>query len=153
VGSIDIEALREDRDQLWAEAAKVEATGVRLVLPPELWADAKAAQDDRLEIDPWDDMLAGVQGTIYPADGGLGEEERISTEEIFKVHLQIPSERANSAMANRLKNVMRRLGWKGPDKIWLGPPKPKRGYTRAISPANSTTPPEVPEAPEVRKLE
>ncbi|HEY2230547.1 MAG TPA: virulence-associated E family protein, partial [Xanthobacteraceae bacterium] len=27
VGSIDIEALREDRDQLWAEAAKVEATG------------------------------------------------------------------------------------------------------------------------------
>jgi predicted P-loop ATPase len=149
VGSIDIRALREDRDQLLAEAATVEATGIRLVLPPELWDDARAAQDERLEHDPWDDMLARVKGTIYPTKDGLGEEERVSSEELLKVHLGIPAERATWAIANRLKSVLRRLGWKGPDKLRFGTDL-NRGYTRAISPANSTNPLELTEHPEHR---
>jgi predicted P-loop ATPase len=57
-GVIDIDALRRDRDQLWAEAAAVEATGLSLVLPQDLWPDAVAAQEERRVEDPWHDDIA-----------------------------------------------------------------------------------------------
>ena len=60
--TIDIEALRRDRDQLWAEAAEGEAEGKPLILPKELWGEASVAQDERRQHDPWDDTLAGVTG-------------------------------------------------------------------------------------------
>ena len=53
-GTIDVDALRRDRDQLWAEAADVEAKGGSLMLPQDLWADATAEQDERRQHDPWD---------------------------------------------------------------------------------------------------
>ena len=36
-GQIDLDALRRDRDQLWAEAAEVEAKNNNLMLPASLW--------------------------------------------------------------------------------------------------------------------
>ena len=51
--TIDIEALRRDRDQLWAEAAEGEAEGKPLILPKELWGEASVAQDERRQHDPW----------------------------------------------------------------------------------------------------
>ena len=71
-GTIDIEALRRDRDQLWAEAAEVEAKGESLVLPKDLWGDASDAQEERRQHDPWDDLLANVPGMIYPASERSG---------------------------------------------------------------------------------
>ena len=70
IGVINIDALRRDRDQLFAEAAAVEAAGMPLVLPEELWTDARVEQEKRLEPDMWDDMLANAAGTIYPATDG-----------------------------------------------------------------------------------
>src|SRR5262249_55774793 len=45
---VDIEAVRRDRDQLWAEAVVSEATGEALYLSEELWPDAEARQESRL---------------------------------------------------------------------------------------------------------
>ena len=48
-GEIAVEALRRDRDQLWAEAAFIEANGVSLTLDEGLWAAAREQQNARME--------------------------------------------------------------------------------------------------------
>ena len=53
----DVTALKRDRDQLWAEAAVLEAQGASIRLPEKLWPDATAQQDARREIDPWEEMF------------------------------------------------------------------------------------------------
>lgn len=128
VGSIDIEGLRRDRDQLWAEAAKAERDGEAITLAPELLATVAHAQDSRREHDPWDDLLADVAGNIYPSADGKGEEARISTGELYKTHLEIQAtEKVTTVHHQRLKRAMQRLGWRGPKFIWFGSCQ-KRGY-------------------------
>ena len=43
--AIDIGALKDARNQLWAEAVAAEAKGDPLTLPKDLWKQASAAQD------------------------------------------------------------------------------------------------------------
>jgi hypothetical protein len=50
---IDIEALKRDRDQLWAEAATQEASGASIRLPQELWPVAAEQQQLRLIDNPF----------------------------------------------------------------------------------------------------
>jgi hypothetical protein len=127
-GPIDIEALRRDRDQLWAEAAEVEATGIELVLPKELWGDATTAQDERRQHDPWDDVLANTSGEIYPIKEGTAQEEWIKVTELL-IRLDIKPDRASPETYKRLKKVMKRLGWtKG--KHYFGTEIQERGYWR-----------------------
>jgi hypothetical protein len=57
IGKIEIDAFRRDRDQLFAEAVMVEATGESLVLPEELWPDAEVREESRMLGDPWMDRL------------------------------------------------------------------------------------------------
>jgi predicted P-loop ATPase len=128
-GTIDIESLRRDRDQLLAEAADVEAQGGSLVLPRELWAEAAAVQDDRRQHDPWDDILASVRGQTYSATDGSGEQQEwIKVREIL-MHLEVKPDRATSEIYRRLKGVMRRLGWKA-GKHYFGGQDQERGYWR-----------------------
>lgn len=128
---VDIEKLRADRDQLWAEAAYEESEGASIVLPTELWAVAAAEQSDRLHVDPWEDILAGVKGTVVPDPDDLGDEERISTKVLLDQYLKISPERQHYGSYNRLKSVMRRLGWQGPDQLRIDAQK-ARGYRRSV---------------------
>jgi hypothetical protein len=125
-GTIDIEALRRDRDQLWAEAA--EAAGIELVLPKELWSEASEAQDERRQHDPWDDVLAKTKGDIHPTKDGLTQQEWIKLTELL-IRLDIKPDRASPEIYKRLKRVMKRLGWtKG--KHYFGGNEQERGYWR-----------------------
>ena len=92
-GTIDMEALRRDRDQLWAEAAAVEAQNDPLILPKELWTEAAEAQDERRQHDPWDDILFGIKGTVFAAADT--EEEWIRAREVL-MQLSIASDRATA---------------------------------------------------------
>jgi putative DNA primase/helicase len=57
-GSIDLDALGRDRDQLWAEAvARHRAGAIWWLDDPELIALAKAEQDARYQSDAWDDRI------------------------------------------------------------------------------------------------
>lgn len=105
-GKIDLETLRSDRDQLLAEAAKLEAEGESIVLPRELWEVAAVEQQERLEDDPWLEKLAVFKGELN------GDEERAYTNKILSDVLGIPLERQGSVPAKRLAALMRELGWK-----------------------------------------
>jgi predicted P-loop ATPase len=133
-GTIDIDALRRDRDQLWAQAAAVEATGLPLILPDALWPEARAAQEERRERDPWEDILSAATGTVYASDHG--DEERIRTSELLKDKLGISDKEVTTAHALRVKRAMTALGWRGPKMLRFGgrDTKPERGYCR---PANT----------------
>ena len=135
---IDVEALKRDRSQLWAEAAQLEAIGHSIELPKELWAAASAEQEQRRQTDPWEDELADVAGETI--DG----EERISSKALF---LRLgPAGQLSGLHGKRLGQVMRRLGWDGPKAIWLED-RTQRGYTRPTNKA----PAERGEAPRRRR--
>ena len=126
-GTIDIGALRRDRDQLWAEAAAVEAKGGSLMLPQDLWADASAAQDERRQHDPWDDVLANVEGVLYPTDDGI-QLEWVKVQELL-FQLEIKPDRATPETYRRLRRSMGRIGWRK-GKHYFGGKHQQRGYWR-----------------------
>ena len=128
VSKIDIGALTRDRDQLFAEAALIEAGGEPLILPADLHADAKAEQEGRVVEDPWEAILAGITGSLHPARDG-GDEWRVHTKELFN-HLDIPLERRAPQQAQRIAAIMRRLGWEPVENQKIGKEQGK-GYRRA----------------------
>jgi predicted P-loop ATPase len=103
-GVIDLDALRRDRDQLWAEATVVEGTGESLVIPPSLWSAASEKQDDRLINDPWLDRLR-----LFLAK--YSSETRFSSYELLETALEVPCSRQNQNEAKRLSMLMAKLGW------------------------------------------
>jgi hypothetical protein len=121
-GTIELEALRRDRDQLWAEATKLEAEGESIVLAQELWAVAAAEQEERLEDDPWQEKLSTVRGRA------VGDEVRVLTADLLGEVLGIPIERQHNGHAKRLTALMRELGWE-PAKFKIAGKSP-RGFRR-----------------------
>lgn len=122
-GVIDLEGLRRDRDQLFAEAALLEAEGRSITLPEHLWPEAGAAQAERMLDDPWEDPLMGARGTV---EGGV---ERISTSEVM-AHLQIMPGQQHPGSAKRIAPLMRKLGWTGPKQMRVRGTN-ARGYERS----------------------
>ena len=131
-GHINTDALSRDRDQLWAEAAYMEAKEESLVLPEPLWAAARVEQEQRQEQDPWDDLLADVKGEVYPigdTPSGEGYEERISSIDLLRRKLVLPIDRIGDRETKRLGHCMRRLGWEGPKRMRINNQN-VRGYYR-----------------------
>lgn len=112
-GKIDLAALKEDRDQLWAEAAALEPEADDpITLPSSLWAAAAAAQAERVAPDPWDDVLMlGLPGVVEEVNGEL----RVTTKDILDsvLKLGLPMVRDTRRLGER----MRLLGWTGPKPI------------------------------------
>jgi predicted P-loop ATPase len=126
VGHVDLAALARDRDQLWAEAAALEARGEPITLEPNLYEDAHVQQKLRQAEDPWADRLAGVSGEV--AYTALGQVERITSEDLLGPRfLDIPLAQANRTHSVRLAAVMRSLGWNGPKVIRLKDEKDRAG--------------------------
>lgn len=126
-GLIDLKAITEDRDQLWAEAASREASGTSIVLPETLWAEAGRIQETRLEEDPWIDSLAMVAPVV------VAEYERVSTATLFE-KLGFEDRNLQNHHTKRLAGVMRKLGWQGPKPVKISG-QLVRGYER---PRNSS---------------
>jgi predicted P-loop ATPase len=140
VGNIDMERLRAERDQLWAEAAMIERADIPLMLPEELWAAAVVEQNARLEVDPWEDLLVNVTGTFYACDSiendagewyAPGKYEWVRSDDLLTGNLGIARERINPATGRRLKAIMRRHGWTA-GRHYFGGEKRQRGYFRQI---------------------
>ena len=102
---IDLEGLRADRDQLWAEAAMCEARGDSIGLPERLWSEAGTIQGDRLEADPWFDLIFNYLNLKDRTDVSVIE---VLIENQF---LQLAAERVGQREQNRAAAILRRLGF------------------------------------------
>jgi len=98
----NLEKLRADRDQLWAEAAEAEALGESIRLNPELYAAAAAEQEARLA---GDDPLVDV---LHRALGTRTGKLRVSDAYLI---CGIEAGKANQDQIARFGKAIRELGW------------------------------------------
>lgn len=96
----DLEGLRRDVPQLWAEAAYYEAEGEEIVLQEDLWGAATEARVERIIADPIEEVLAESFGD---------KPGWVSTKSIWAI-LNVPVDR-RSAMATAVGNAMGELGF------------------------------------------
>ncbi|MCP4559184.1 MAG: virulence protein E [Bosea sp.] len=134
-GIIDLPALDRDRDQLLAEAAYHEGQGASIALPPELWSDAAAEQEARVEEDPWVEQIEAAVPIV------AGDKLRFVTLNLLKEVLGIRPENQNQGHTKRLSALMARLGWRK-EKFKLHG-KTYRGYEKD-KPADYQPPPTRP---------
>jgi predicted P-loop ATPase len=124
VQRFDVEKIRLHRDQLWAEACVREAQGASIRLPEELWNDAKEQQEERREVDPWEETLllylnggapqitSNYRGAppelVTPSTDG---KRRVTSENLFAA-LGIEVARRDRPAQLRVSQIMQRLGFK-----------------------------------------
>jgi hypothetical protein len=118
--------LREDRDQLLAEASLREAEGEELTLPRELWSTAEKEQRSREVVDPWaliieekleERIAKGTRlGSSFEAvDAGLGLTEwRVSFEFLASAVGLSPNQQHVWA-GTRIREIMEQQGWRYKD--------------------------------------
>jgi predicted P-loop ATPase len=107
----DVAALKQDRDQLWAEAAAREATGVSVRLSAELWPTAAAQQAQRLTEDPW---LYALKEAFEHLEGDEQTAKKISMGTIWTI-LDVRGAQQTQEASRRIGEAMRKLGWERPN--------------------------------------
>jgi putative DNA primase/helicase len=110
VGMIDIDAVREIRDQLWAEAYVRHGYGE----PWHLTAEEEALQrNDNAELvseDPWKATIErwlSRNGTL-----NMDGTHRTTLQEVLRGCLEIPTERQGRQQQMRVAQVLSDLGWR-----------------------------------------
>jgi predicted P-loop ATPase len=101
-GSIDIDGLARDRDQLWAEAkARFDRGFLWWLETAELVEEAAAEQADRYEGDPWEELVARwIEGRPSAAIG-----------EVLSLCLDKPRAQWTQSDKNRVARCFQALGW------------------------------------------
>jgi hypothetical protein len=138
---IDVARIIGDRDELWAEAVELEATGDSVMLPQEFWADANIEREKRTETDPWEDILADVdkraklsarlaakRGEPVPYEETATSEQRIASSYLLNV-IGIMWKDWQPYHSTRIGAVMRKHGWAGPKPLRIAGSTVK-GYAR-----------------------
>lgn len=130
-GAIDLEGLRRDRNQLWAEALVIERADASLVLDPKLWSVAAERQESRRDHDPWDDKLEHLHKHTSCKTTKSGV-HKIWSRDILDAVLQIPITQQGDVVSKRLAYALRRLGWDGPKLVRIME-EVGRGYTKTVT--------------------
>jgi len=117
---IDLKRLRENRLQLWGEAAHYQSQGEVLTIGEHLWADAAVEQEARRVVHPWESKLAEMT-TIVKVDGGdywgngvvhlVDGQERVASSAIFEHVLKVPAAQMNNGHSKTVASIMRMQGW------------------------------------------
>src|SRR5882672_6290323 len=97
----DLQKLKQDRDQLWAEAAAREAEGASIRLPQELWADASIEQEEHTIGEPWIEAIQNVLGDI---------KGKLLSDDAWLL-VGMTTEKRTQAHNERLGISMRACGW------------------------------------------
>jgi predicted P-loop ATPase len=119
-GVVDVEALKRERDQLWAEAAAAEAAGESIRMPRELWEIAGEAQKEAQLENPVYDLL-------YEALDGM--EGKIRAAHVWTI-VDIDPARRRQSDNELVGAAMKQLGWTRPKDAIRFKTSPARGYKK-----------------------
>jgi hypothetical protein len=109
VQRFDLDTLRRDRDQLWAEASVREAKGESIRLRRELWQAAAQQQQQRLADDPFVAVLDLYLGNL---------EGKIKSVDVLTI-LDLRGAQLTQEAYMRASDAMKRIGWKRPNKAGM----------------------------------
>jgi predicted P-loop ATPase len=102
VGAIDIDGLRRDRDQLFAEAVKQYRDGAKWWPEREFErTHIKAEQEARLESDPWEDAIREF----------VDNKDRVRVNDIAREALHLEIAKVGTVEQRRISNVLKKFGW------------------------------------------
>jgi predicted P-loop ATPase len=118
VGDIDLDAIKRDRDQLWAEAVHRYRAGEQWWLSDEMERISADVQERHYQEDAWEEIVASHlddSKVDYLKRGELGFDkngvrEYVTMTELFRV-LDIPTDRRNTSASMRIGKILVRLGW------------------------------------------
>jgi predicted P-loop ATPase len=132
IEQFDVEKLKDDRDQLWAEAAVREAKGESIRLNPSLWGAAGEEQSKRTVDDPFYETLAKKLDGV---DRG-----KITKDLIWEA-LGYPDVKDRTTfLSQRMTEAMARLGWSVPKNRTINHNNQKvAGFTKGPTPWPDTT--------------
>jgi predicted P-loop ATPase/phage/plasmid primase-like uncharacterized protein len=99
-GAIDIDALRRDRDQLWAEASALCAAGEQYWATPDM-RFLTAAQEERFQEDPWEEPIM---------EFCYGRPQVLVSEVLERLRVDLPRQTQHDK--NRVSKVLWRLGYR-----------------------------------------
>ena len=121
----DIETLRRDRDQLFAEAFARYQHGAQWYLTPEEDTLAAVEQDERFEVDPWEEpVLTYCAGKAY-----------ITTRDLLTNCLGLEQlAHHTQAHTKRLGAILRRHKWQSNKPVWITTMTGDKKQTKAWKP-------------------
>jgi hypothetical protein len=103
--AIDVDAIARDRDQLWAEAREAYLSGAKWwPYTSDEIAAAESSQDQRSEVDAWEDVVSRHLSRNQDEEPTLGD--------LLTRVLDIPSGQWGRSEQIRLATILQRLGWK-----------------------------------------
>lgn len=145
---VDIQALRENRDQLWAEAVHLFNEGFQYwVLPDE----AAEQQEQRFMEDSWEGRIARWLTGSMPAKstdadppypGHLrwnGRVEWTTTDELLTYAIGLDPGKHGRPEQMRISDAMTRLGWVNKRRVWPDSGERERRWVRQDSDAPSAS--------------
>lgn len=121
-GSIDLDAVRRDRDQLWAEAVQAYLGDETWWLDQKFAEIAEQEQSERGEDDPW--MVLIVE---YCAG-----KEAVACKTILSEAIGILSDRMSQRETKRVAGLLRSLGYRRDGKFTSGSEKGAARYVRNV---------------------
>ncbi len=137
IEKFDVSALRRDLDQLWAEAAHREAAGASIVLPEELWEEARVEQEKRVNTP---DHILNLRDVVAEIKEGF-----IRNADVYQTAGLISSnptpeerERIGGKYGASIKSEMALLGWEEDRPTIYSKleneivKKPVRGYRKGV---------------------
>lgn len=138
-GTIDIGALKRDRDQLWAEAyARFKAGEVWWLNTAELNQFATAEQDERYDEGVWDSVILDWidqpkqrsdfgQGVTMPIEPFDSDETRVTVTDVLVHAIGKPLDRLTQGDRMQVVRCLVHAGWKR-DQAGKGPKRGKWFY-------------------------
>ena len=119
----DVEYIRENRDQMWAEAFfRIKEKNESIRMDPTLFVPASKEQEARRVGDPWEEQIAEI---VH--DWEMMGEYRHHPNALFD-KLQIPLERRDFTTAHRIAGIMQSLGYE--KRLVRINGKPTRGWVK-----------------------
>ncbi len=118
-GSIDLTALRRDRDQLLAEAVTRFQNGITWWLDPDQLRDAEEAQEQRLSLDAWhesiqrwiEDPTQKFDHQGHPVGPFVSRPGYVSVQDVLVHCVGKTLDKVTQVDSNRVARVLKTLKW------------------------------------------